>query len=115
MFEIRNYLTETGRDVFMDWYTSLRDINGKKTIGRRLLRLALGHFSDCKPIQDGVWELRIDVGPGYRLYYARAGHTLMLLLCGGNKRTQQADISSALAYWRDWQQKNPKEQTGEKK
>jgi len=115
MFEIRNYLTDTGRDVFTQWYASLRDGMARRAIDRRLNRLELGHFGDSKPIQDGVWELRIDMGPGYRLYYALAGKTVVLLLCGGDKRSQRADISRACAYWQDWQQRQPKANAGEKK
>jgi len=65
--------------------------------------MALGHFGDCKPCQNGVWELRIDLGPGYRVYYARAGNIIVLLLCGGDKRTQQSDIARACGYWQHFQ------------
>jgi len=69
-------------------------------------RVELGNFGDCKFYQEGVWELRIDLGPGYRVYYARAGQTLVLLLCAGDKRTQQTDITRACAYWKDWKQRH---------
>jgi len=107
MFEIRHYLTSTGHDVFNQWYTGLKDHKVKRAIDRRIGRMALGHFGDCKPCQDGVWELRIDLGPGYRMYYARDGKTVVVLLCGGDKRTQQADIARAGAYWQDWQNRPP--------
>lgn len=64
--------------------------------------MAAGNFGDCKPLSDGVWELRIDYGPGYRVYYARAGEKLLLLLAGGDKRKQQADIDTAIGYWKSW-------------
>jgi len=67
--------------------------------------MAAGNFGDCKPIQDGVWELKIDHGPGYRVYYAQAGKRLILLLAGGDKRKQQADIDAALLNWKEWQQR----------
>ncbi len=67
--------------------------------------MAAGNFGDCKPIAEGVWELRIDWGPGYRVYFALAGKHLVLLLVGGDKRTQQSDIAAALAHWHDWQQR----------
>jgi putative addiction module killer protein len=75
----------------------------------RVQRMAAGNFGDCKPLQDGVWELRIDWGPGYRVYYAQAGKRLILLLARGDKRKQQADIAQALERWHDWQhrRKNP--------
>lgn len=68
--------------------------------------MAAGNFGDCKPIADGIWELRIDYGPGYRVYYTRAGKKLLLLLIGGDKRKQQADIDTALTYWNDWNRRN---------
>lgn len=66
--------------------------------------MAAGNFGDYKPIAEGVWELRIDWGPGYRVYYMQAGKRLVLL-SGGDKRAEQADISIALNYWNDWQQR----------
>ena len=67
--------------------------------------MACGNFGDVKPVGDGVWEARIDWGPGYRIYYAQAGQRLILLLVGGDKRKQQADIEKAHLYWMDWQQR----------
>jgi putative addiction module killer protein len=66
-------------------------------------RIEQGNFGDHKYLKDGVSELRIDIGPGYRAYYAVAGQEIVLLLCGGDKRTQIADIDSACTYWKDWQ------------
>jgi putative addiction module killer protein len=65
--------------------------------------MANGNFGDVKPVGEGVWEARIDWGPGYRIYYAQAGQSLILLLLGGDKRKQQADIEKAHLYWLDWQ------------
>jgi len=103
MFTLEHYLSANGNDVLTHWLKSLKDPIGKRAIARRLGRLALGHFGDHKFCDEGVWELRIDTGPGYRVYYAKAGQTLILLLCGGDKRTQQADIARACEYWQDWQ------------
>ena len=86
----------------------MADRQAKARVLVRVLRMAGGNFGDCKPISDGVWELRIDWGPGYRVYYAQAGKKLVLLLTGGDKRKQQADIATALAYWTDWQRSNAK-------
>lgn len=72
----------------------------------RVQRMAAGNFGDHKPLSDGVWELKIDHGPGYRVYYAQAGRRVLLLLVGGNKRRQQADIATAVRYWLDWQRRN---------
>ncbi|SCX04473.1 putative addiction module killer protein [Agrobacterium rosae] len=82
MYEIRHYLTSGGTDPIADWLRDLRDLQAKVAIIRRLNRLEHGNFGDFKPLRDGVHELRIDVGPGYRVYYARSGKTVMLLLCG---------------------------------
>lgn len=103
MFELRHYLTPEGKDLIAEWLRQLRDVRAKAAIIRRLNRLEQGNFGDFRPLRDGVHELRIDVGPGYRVYYARAGKILMLLLCAGTKRTQDADIERACGYWRDWQ------------
>ena len=70
MFEIRHYITDDGRDVFADWRDKVKDSKAKIAIDRRIYRAALGNFGDHKPCREGVWELRIDVGPGYRVYHA---------------------------------------------
>lgn len=98
-----HYLTRDGKDPIADWLRKLRDVRAKAAIIRRLNRLEQGNLGDFKPLREGVHELRIDVGRGYRVYYARSGKTVMLLLCGGAKRTQDADIDRACDYWRDWQ------------
>lgn len=106
MFEIADYLTETGRDPLKEWLASLADRQARARVLVRIQRMAAGNFGDCKAINEGVWELRIDHGPGYRVYYARAGAKLLLLLIGGDKRKQQADIDIALTYWNDWNRRN---------
>jgi len=106
MYQIIDYLTESGRDPLKDWLASLADRQARARVLVRVQRMAAGNFGDCKPIAEGVWELRIDYGPGYRVYYARAGEKLLLLLMGGDKRKQQADIDTALAYWNDWNRRN---------
>lgn len=68
--------------------------------------MELGNFGDQKFCRDGVWELRIDVGGGYRIYYATAGSQLILLLSGGDKRTQDADIARACEFWQDWKKRS---------
>ena len=72
----------------------------------RIRRLESGNFGDCKSVGAGVLELRVDVGPGYRLYCARRGVDLVVLLCGGDKRGQSADIERAKDYWSDWKRRN---------
>lgn len=110
MFEIKHYITGDGRDVFEDWRDKVKDSKAKIAIDRRIYRAELGNFGDHKPCREGVWELRIDVGPGYRVYYAQAGQTVVLLPCGGIKRSQDADISKACEYWKDWQRSNVKQE-----
>ena len=105
MFEIRHYLTPDGKEVYLEWHRSLRDTRARIAIDRRINRLELENFGDHKFCRDGVWEMRIDVGPGYRVYYAMAGSQVILLLLGSDKRTQTADIDRACAYWQDWQRR----------
>lgn len=109
LFEIQTYHTATGHEVFADWLHRLRDTRAKVAIIRRVNRMEHGNFGDHKPCRKGVWELRIDVGSGYRVYYARSGKAVILLLCGGDKRTQQSDITRAGKYWLDWQQRSNRE------
>lgn len=105
MHEIRHYLSETGRDHYQEWLDHLKDRTAKARITVRVNRLAAGAFGDCKPLSNGVWELRVDHGPGYRVYYAQAGKKLVLLLLGGDKRQQQSDIEKALRYWSEYQKR----------
>lgn len=107
---IEHYLTAGDRqDIYLDWLRRLRDSQAKVAVIRRVARIELGNFGDHKFCRDGVWELRIDVGPGYRVYYAVSGHRVVLLLCGGDKRTQDADIARAVGYWQDWQRRSDDE------
>jgi len=106
VYEIRHYLTRNEKDVYMEWRRQLRDGKAKIAVDRRINRIELGNFGDHKFCRDGVWELRIDVGQGYRVYYAVSGTQVVLLLCGGDKRTQDADIGRACEYWLDWQRRN---------
>ncbi len=106
MIELRRYQREEGNVPVRDWLENLRDIRARAQIEIRLRRLSVGNFGDCKPVGEGVLELRIDIGAGYRLYCARHGQQLVILLCGGDKRTQDADIQRAKTYWTDWQRRN---------
>ena len=104
--QILHYLTAEGRDLFQDWLDGLRDMRACIAILRRVDRVTRGNFGDHRFCREGVWELRIDVGVGYRVYYAQAGQTVVLLLCGGKKRTQDADIARAVACWQDYQRRD---------
>jgi putative addiction module killer protein len=101
--EIRHYVTRGGKDVFDRWLTQLADARAQAKIAVRINRLAAGNFGDCKSLRQGLFELRIDWGPGYRIYYAMLGTTCVLLLCGGDKRKQASDIGRALEYLEDYQ------------
>jgi putative addiction module killer protein len=103
--ELLRYLTESGTDVIGEWLVALRDTRTRAKIVARIGRLAAGNFGDCKPPREGVWELRIDWGPGYRVYYAMAGRECVLLLCGVEKRRQAADIDRAVNYWADYRRR----------
>lgn len=106
--EVLRYVTEAGKDVFGEWFRELNDAQAKARIAARLTRLAVGNFGDCKTLREGVSELRVDWGPGYRVYFAMSGRACVLLLCGGDKRKQAADITRAVAYWRDYKQRTEK-------
>lgn len=103
--EIRHYVTRAGKNVFGDWLRRLSDLQARDRIAARIDRLAAGNFGDSKRLGQGLSELRIDWGPGYRVYYAVVGATCVLLLCGGDKRKQSADIKRALAFLQDYKER----------
>jgi len=94
MREIRHYLTKDGHDLFQQWREGLRDRRASIAIDRRVNRMELDNFGDHKFCRDGVWELRIDHGPGYRVYYGMDGEQIVLLLCGGDKRRNRMTSSA---------------------
>jgi putative addiction module killer protein len=83
-------------DVFGAWFAGLRDREARARIAVRIRRLSLGNPGDVKPVGSGVSEMRIDYGPGYRVYFVRRGNTVVVLLCGGDKGSQDRDITRAL-------------------
>lgn len=107
MTEVRHYVSRAGKDVFDDWLARLADARAQAKIAIRINRLAAGNFGDCRPLRQGLSELRIDWGPGYRVYYSMIGRECVLLLCGGDKRRQSGDIERALGHLKDY-----KERTG---
>ncbi len=100
--EVRQYRTADGHIPFTEWITALRDRRPNQAIAARIERLRSGNRGDWESVGRGVYELRIDTGPGYRVYCGQDGATLVLLLCAGNKRTQTRDIERAYAYWKDY-------------
>lgn len=96
--------------MYQEWVDTLRDNRAKVSVLRRVDRAARGNFGDHKACRDGVSEMRVDVGPGYRVYYFQHGRMLVVLLCGGDKRTQNADINKAAAYRADFLRRIKEEQ-----
>lgn len=95
MIEIRQ------TEVYTKWFDNLRDRVARARINIRIRRLSLGNFGDVKPVGAGVSEMRIDYGPGYRVYFVQRGQAVVVLLAGGDKRTQDRDIATALALARE--------------
>jgi putative addiction module killer protein len=106
MIELRRYQTANGRSPIRDWLNELRDLRARAQIEVRLRRVVAGNFGDCRRVGKGVLELRVDIGPGYRVYCARHGQALVILLCGGDKRRQDTDIRQAQDYWADWKRRS---------
>ena len=106
--EVREYQTADGKTPLTEWLRGLRDGPTSDRIVARLDRLKAGLFGDWKSVGGGICELPIDHGPGYRVYYAQEGKTLILLFCGGDKSTQAKDIETAHAYWKDYKARLPK-------
>ena len=104
-FEIREY-TEHGRSPFAEWFNALDAVTAAR-VDRYLRRLEVGNFGAAKPLREGVFELRMDFGPGYRVYYGREGRTIIILLGGGSKRRQDTDIAAAVERWKRYKQTRP--------
>ena len=100
--EIRRYVVSDGKIPFDQWFNRLRDRQAQYRIDLRLKKLQLGNLGDCRFIGEGVYELKIDYSPGYRIYFGQVGVTIILLLCGGDKSTQKQDIYQAQKYWKDY-------------
>ena len=92
----------TGTAPFETWLNGLKDVQGRAVVRKRLNRVRLGNLGDAKPVGNGVFELRIDFGPGYRVYFGEQNGVVVVLLCGGDKSTQPKDIQRAKEYWADY-------------
>lgn len=99
---IQIYSAITGKQPIILWLESLKDNKIRYRIKERLDRIALGNMGDCKSVQKGVFELRLDFGPGYRIYYGEENNDVIILLCGGDKSSQKQDIKKAIRYWEDY-------------
>lgn len=111
MFEVRHYINRAGKDVFDDWLNRLGDARAQAKILARINRLAAGNLGDCRTLRQGICELRIDWGPGYRVYFAMIGRACVLLVCGGDKRKQSSDIERAVEYFKDFEQRTAQRET----
>ena len=102
---VQIYQAKDGRSPFEDWLNDLRDVAARGRIRSRINRLRLGNFGDDKSVGAGVHELRVDVGPGYRVYFGRQGDVIVVLLCGGSKKTQEKDIGKAKILWAEYKER----------
>jgi putative addiction module killer protein len=107
VIELVHYREENRRHPFREWMATLRDALAKARINARLRQIESGNMGDAKPVGEGVTELRIDVGAGYRVYCGRHGQHWVILLCGGDKSSQTKDIARAKAFWADWKRRQP--------
>jgi putative addiction module killer protein len=101
--DVREYLTAEGRNPYREWLDTL-DTTPRARIQARVLRFSTGNLGDHKRVGGGVWEARVMFGPGYRIYFAKAGAQLVLLLLGGEKSTQSADVARAQEWWKAYQE-----------
>lgn len=100
--DIKVLETDEGKVPFEEWYDSLRDKVSKVRVRRRLDRIELGNFGDTSSVGEGVYELRLHFGSGYRVYFVRVGNTVIVLVGGGDKSSQKKDITQAKALWRQY-------------
>ena len=112
--DVKYYITEDGRNPVKEWQNALSDSRTRAKIDARLTRLSYGSLGERKSVGDGVHELILDFGPGYRIYFAPHGNEIVVLLCAGTKKRQQRDIDLAKAYWADYKRTNESKGKGEK-
>ncbi|TVP62987.1 MAG: type II toxin-antitoxin system RelE/ParE family toxin [Nodularia sp. (in: Bacteria)] len=103
--DVRRYITSDGRVPFAEWFDALRDPKTKSIIDKRLNRVSLGNLGDYRSVGEGVYELKIDFGPGYRIYFGQIGKIIVLILCGGDKSTQDQDIRKSIEYLQDYRRR----------
>ncbi len=100
--DVQRYVRPDGKIPFDQWFYSLRDRSGRNKITARLDRLVQGNLGNYRSVGEGVCEFKVDYGPGYRIYFGQVGSRIVLLLCGGDKSTQEKDIRTAIEYWKDY-------------
>ena len=102
--KLQIYRTPSGRAPYTKWFESIKDRKTRARIQTGVDRLRSGNFSNCESVKGGVFELRLQFGPGYRIYFGEIGDTIVLLLCGGDKSSQDRDIERAKAYWQEYKE-----------
>lgn len=105
MPELRRYQTSNGSVPFNDWIREVKDKIALVRIRSRLRQLESGNYGDCESVGEGVLEMRVHIGAGYRIYFGRYGVEIVILLCAGDKRSQQSDIKRAKSMWADWKER----------
>ena len=100
------YVDHNGKKPFREWLDNLQDSSGRQRIIQRILRLEQGYYGDRKSVGEGVHELRMFFGPGYRAYFGEDGKNIVILLCGGDKDSQRNDIKQAKAYWKEYKERD---------
>ena len=103
---INFYQIPNGPEPFTRWFLSIRDTSIRRRIQARLTSVRTGNLGDHRSVGGGVWELRLDFGPGYRIYYGEVDNTVVLLLCGGDKSSQRRDIERAKNYWKEYKERH---------
>jgi putative addiction module killer protein len=96
------YQDKNAKEPFTDWLNNLKDQKGRRAVLRRIGKLEQGLYGDCEPIGEGVSELRLFFGPGYRVYFGKEDNNIIILLCGGDKGSQDRDIKTAKLYWKEF-------------
>ena len=104
MIDVREFLDTKGRSLYAGWFDSLNAEAAAK-VTTAVTRISLGNFSNVEGVGSGVFEYKLDFGPGYRIYFGKDGAAIVILLGGGTKRRQQKDISAALANWQDYKRR----------
>lgn len=107
--QVEEYITSDNQVPFRTWLDNLKDAKARVVIHSRITRLRAGLLGHVDPVGEGVHELKVDFGPGYRVYFGNDGETIVILLCGGTKRTQTTDITMAKGYWKDYKRRKQKE------
>jgi putative addiction module killer protein len=105
VIELLRYQREHGSEPFSDWLNALRDKIAQARIRVRLRQIEAGNMGDCEPVGEGITELRVHAGAGYRVYCGQHGKSVVILLCGGNKGSQAADIKRARMFWSEWKRR----------